>query len=144
VMGVSYGGYMTNWIVGQTPRFRAALSINGICNLHSMFGTADMDPVWAQGDYGWPWEREAFYKQRSPLTYAEHVTTPLRIIGAEQDYRCPISQSEDWFTWLKKRGKAPVDLVRIPKASHVVFASPGQRIRRMELVLEWIERYCLA
>lgn len=142
VMGVSYGGYMTNWIVGQTERFRAAVSINGICNLYSMFGTADMDPVWAQGDYGWPWEREAFYRERSPLTYAERVTTPIRIIGAEEDYRCPIGQSEEWFTWLKKYGKVPVELVRFPKASHVVFASPRQRIRRMELVLEWIERYC--
>lgn len=142
VMGVSYGGYMTNWIVGQTDRFRAAVSINGICNLHSMFGTADMDPVWAQGDYGWPWEREEFYTERSPLTYAHRVTTPIRVIGAEEDYRCPISQSEEWYTWLKKLGRVPVDLVRFPKASHVVFASPLQRVQRMELVLDWIERYC--
>ncbi|MBF6589303.1 MAG: S9 family peptidase [Ktedonobacterales bacterium] len=144
VMGVSYGGYMTNWIVTQTDRFRAAVSIYGIANLWSMFGTADMDPVWAGGDYGWPWEREAFYRERSPLTHAARVTTPLRIIGAEQDFRCPISQSEEWFTWLKLRGHAAVDLVRLPRASHMTYASPGQRVRRMQLVLEWIARYCPA
>ena len=68
----------------------------------------------------------------------------IRIIAAEEDYRCPIAQSEEYYTWLKKLGKVPVDFVRLPKASHSVFASPRQRVRRMELVFEWIERYCPA
>ncbi|MGH2515089.1 MAG: alpha/beta hydrolase family protein, partial [Ktedonobacterales bacterium] len=144
VMGTSYGGYMTNWIVGQTDRFKAAVTINSVTNLVTSFGTGDIDSVWAEGDYGWPWEREAFYKERSPITYATRMRTPLRIIGAEEDYRCPISQSEEFYVWLKKLGNAPVDFVRLPHASHSVFASPGQRVRRMELVLEWIERYCPA
>jgi dipeptidyl aminopeptidase/acylaminoacyl peptidase len=141
VTGVSYGGYMTNWIVGQTDRFKAAVTVNSVTNLHSSFGTADVDSVWAQGDYGWPWEREAFYRERSPLTYTPRMTTPLRIIAAEEDYRCPISQSEELYTWLKKLGRAPVDFVRFPKASHVAFSSPGQRVRQIELLIEWIERW---
>lgn len=144
VMGTSYGGYMTNWIVGQTDRFKAAVTINSVTNLFTSFGTGDIDSVWAQGDYGWPWEREAFYRERSPITYAARVTTPIRIIAAEEDYRCPIAQSEEYYTWLKKFGKVPVDFVRLPKASHGVFASPRQRVRRMELVFEWITRYCPA
>jgi dipeptidyl aminopeptidase/acylaminoacyl peptidase len=107
-----------------------------------MFGTADMDPVWAQCDYGWPWENAEFYRERSPLTHVGQVRTPIRIIGAEQDYRCPISQCEEWYTWLKRQDHAPVDFVRLPRASHTAFASPRQRVQRMELIVEWIERYC--
>ncbi|HEV2460868.1 MAG TPA: prolyl oligopeptidase family serine peptidase [Ktedonobacterales bacterium] len=95
----------------------------------------------AQGDYGWPWEREAWYRERSPLTYPQHVTSPIRIIAAEDDFRCPISQSQEWYTWLKQRGRAPVDFIRVPRASHVAFASPRQRLRRMQLALEWIARW---
>jgi dipeptidyl aminopeptidase/acylaminoacyl peptidase len=144
VMGGSYGGYLTNWLLTQTDRFRAAVSIYGIANLTSMFGTADMDPVWAEGDYGWPWENPDFYRERSPITYAERVRTPLRIFAAEQDYRCPISQAEEWFTWLKRRASAPVEMVRLPHASHTTHASPRQRIQRLELTIEWIERHCPA
>ncbi len=142
IFGTSYGGYMTNWAVTQTERFKAAVTINSVTNLYTSFGTGDIDSVWAQGDYGWPWENQQFYLDRSPVMHAARVTTPIRIIAAEEDYRCPIAQSEEWFTWLKKFGRVPVDFVRMPGASHGVFASPRQRIARMRLVLEWIERYC--
>jgi dipeptidyl aminopeptidase/acylaminoacyl peptidase len=141
VMGTSYGGYMTNWIVTQTDRFKVAVTINSVTNLYTSFGTGDIDSVWAEGDYGWPWENEEFYREHSPITHAARVRTPIRIISAEHDYRCPIAQSEEWFTWLKKLGKVPVDFVRLPGASHGVFASPRQRVRRMQLVFEWIERW---
>ena len=141
IVGASYGGYLTNWIIGQTERFRAAVSINSVTNLLSCFGTADLDPIWAEGYYGWPWENMEFYLARSPITHAHRVTTPTRIIAAERDYRCPISQSEEWFTWLKKRGKAPVDFVRLPRATHTSFAGPRQRVQRMRLVLDWIDRW---
>lgn len=142
VMGTSYGGYMTNWAITQTPRFHAAVSTYGISNLYSMFGTADMDPVWAQGDYGWPWERDEFFRERSPLFFADRVTTPLLLIGAEQDYRCPIGQCEEFYVWLTHRGQAPVTLVRLPKASHQGHPTPLQRIQRLELTFDWIGRYC--
>ncbi len=141
VTGVSYGGYMTNWIVGQTDRFKAAVTINSICNLVSSFGTADEDGLWAGGYYGWPWERPDFYRERSPITYAARMTTPLRIMAAENDYRCPISQSEELYTWLKKLGRAPVDFVRFPGASHVTLATPRQRVVQLQLLLEWLAHY---
>ena len=141
VFGTSYGGYLTNWLVSQTDRFKAAVTINSVTNLFTSFGTGDIDTVFAQGDYGWPWEKPDFYRERSPLTHVQRVTTPVRVIAAEEDYRCPISQSEEWYTWLKKLGKAPVDFARLANASHGTFASPRQRIRRMEPVIEWIERW---
>ncbi|HEY7975154.1 MAG TPA: S9 family peptidase, partial [Ktedonobacterales bacterium] len=142
VFGGSYGGYMTNWIIGHTDRFRAAVTINSVTSLMSSFGVGDIDSVWAGGDYGWPWEREAHYRERSPLTYAPAVTTPTRIIAAENDYRCPISQSEELYTWLRKFDRAPVDFVRMPGASHGVHASPRQHVRAIALEHEWIMRYC--
>ena len=144
VFGGSYGGYMTNWIVGHTNRFKAAVTINSVTELFTSFGTGDIDSVWAEGDYGWPWEREAHYRERSPLTYAAQITTPIRIIAAENDYRCPIAQSEELYTWLKRLGKVPVDFVRMPGASHGVHATPRQHIRALDLEHEWIMRYCPA
>ncbi len=142
VFGGSYGGYMTNWIITHSDRFRAAVTINSVTNLFTSFGTGDIDSVWAEGDYGWPWEREAFYRERSPIFYASQVTTPTRIIAAENDYRCPIAQSEELYTWLKRLGRAPVDFIRMAGASHSVHATPRQRIRALELEQEWIMRYC--
>ena len=142
VFGGSYGGYMTNWIITHSDRFRAAVTINSVTNLFTSFGTGDIDSVWAEGDYGWPWEREAFYRERSPIFYASQVTTPTRIIAAENDYRCPIAQSEELFTWLKRLGRAPVDFIRLTGASHGVHATPRQRIHALELEQEWILRYC--
>ena len=142
VFGGSYGGYMTNWIIGHTDRFRAAVTVNSVTNLLTSFGTGDIDSVWAEGDCGWPWEREDHYRERSPLTYAALMTTPLRIIAAENDYRCPISQSEELYTWLRKFDRAPVDFVRMPGASHGVHATPRQHVRAIALEHEWILRYC--
>jgi dipeptidyl aminopeptidase/acylaminoacyl peptidase len=142
VFGGSYGGYMTNWIIGHTDRFRAAVTINSVTSLMTSFGTGDIDSVWAEGDYGWPWERADFYRERSPLTYASLMTTPLRIIAAENDYRCPISQSEELYTWLRTFDRAPVDFVRMPGASHGVHASPRQHVQALRLEHEWLLRYC--
>jgi dipeptidyl aminopeptidase/acylaminoacyl peptidase len=141
VTGSSYGGYMTNWIIGHTSRFKAAVTLNSVTNLISSFGTGDIDSVYAERQYGLPWEAEALYRERSPITYAPQITTPTRIIHAENDYRCPIEQGEQLYVWLKKLGRAPVDFIRVPRSSHTVNASPRQRLQVREKVFEWIERY---
>ncbi len=141
VTGGSYGGYMTNWIIGHTNRFKAAVTLNSVSNLMSSFGTGDIDSTYAERQYGLPWEAEAVYRERSPLTYAPNVTTPTLIIHAENDYRCPIEQGEQFYVWLKKLGRAPVEFIRVPRASHGINASPGQRLQVREKVFEWIERY---
>ncbi|HLV99546.1 MAG TPA: S9 family peptidase [Ktedonobacterales bacterium] len=141
VTGGSYGGYMTNWIIGHTDRFKAAVTLNSVTNLTSSFGTGDIDSVYAELQYGLPWEAEVVYRERSPITYAPRIMTPIRIIHAENDYRCPIEQGEQLYVWLKKLGRAPVDFIRVPRSSHTVNASPRQRLQVREKVFEWIERY---
>jgi dipeptidyl aminopeptidase/acylaminoacyl peptidase len=141
VTGGSYGGYMTNWIIGHTDRFQAAIPLNSVTNLTSSFGTGDIDSTFAERQYGLPWEAEAVYRERSPITYAPRITTPTRIIHAENDYRCPIEQGEQLYVWLKKLGRAPVDFIRVPRSSHTINASPRQRLEVREKVFEWIERY---
>lgn len=141
VTGGSYGGYMTNWIIGHTNRFQAAITLNSVTNLTSSFGTGDIDSTYAERQYGLPWEAEAVYRERSPITYAPQITTPTRIIHAENDYRCPIEQGEQLYVWLKKLGRAPVDFIRVPRSSHAINASPRQRLQVREKIFEWIERY---
>ena len=141
VTGGSYGGYMTNWIIGHTQRFKAAVTLNSVTNLTSSFGTGDIDSTFAERQYGLPWKAEGIYRERSPLTYAPDITTPTLIIHAENDYRCPIEQGEQFYVWLKKLGRAPVEFIRVPRSSHTVNASPRQRLQVREKVFEWIERY---
>ena len=144
VTGGSYGGYMTNWIIGHTERFKAGVTLNSVTNLASSFGTGDIDSTEAERQYGLPWEAEATYRARSPLTYAPAITTPTLIIHSENDYRCPIEQGEQLYVWLKKLGRAPVEFIRVPRASHTINASPRQRLQVREKVFEWIERYVSA
>jgi dipeptidyl aminopeptidase/acylaminoacyl peptidase len=143
VTGVSYGGYMTNWIIGHTDRFKAAVTINSVSNLISSFGTSDVDGVFGvieQG--GTPWDRRDWYLERSPTTYADRVTTPTRVIGAERDWRCPIEQSEQMYTALRYFNHAPTDFLRVPGASHSIrTGTPGQHVAWCNAILEWIARY---
>ncbi len=143
VTGVSYGGYMTNWIIGHTRRFKAAVTVNSVANLISCFGTGDIDATFGIPEYGGtPWERMGYYIERSPITHAPAITTPTRIIGAERDWRCPISQSEEFFTALAFLRHAPVDFLRVPGVSHNInTGSPRQRVAWLRAILEWIEQY---
>jgi dipeptidyl aminopeptidase/acylaminoacyl peptidase len=143
VTGVSYGGYMTNWIIGHTERFKAAVTINSVSNLTSSFGTSDVDAVFGVVEQGGtPWERRDWYLERSPVTYAERITTPTRVIGAERDWRCPIEQSEQMYTALRYFNRAPTDFLRVPGASHSIrTGTPGQHVAWCQAILEWIARF---
>ena len=100
VTGGSYGGFMTNWIVGHTTRFRAAATQRSISNNISAFGTSDIGWHFWQHEMGdaTPWRGEDKLIFRSPLTYVTNVKTPLLILHAERDLRCPIEQAEQLFT----------------------------------------------
>ncbi len=139
VMGISYGGYMTNWIIGHTDRFKAACAEGSISNVHTQFGTSDIGPAWNPSEAGrvLPWEDPQWYVQHSPLTYAKNVTTPLLLIHAEHDLRCPIEQAEQMFVALKKLRREVV-LVRVPDESHGLTAWRSRhRLERLRLILEW-------
>src|SRR5206468_6496779 len=119
VTGGSYGGFMTNWIVGHTDRFRAAVTQRSISNNISAFGTSDIGWHFWEHEMGdaTPWQGGEKLIFRSPLTYVTNVKTPLLILHAERDLRCPIEQAEQLFTALKVLGKEAV-LVRFPEDNH--------------------------
>lgn len=143
ITGGSYGGYMVNWVIGQTNRFRAAVSQRSTANRASLYGTSDIN--WSYNDWefnGTPYENPDFYRERSPLTYVANVTTPLLLLHSENDLRCPISQSEEFFTALQLHGKV-AEFVRFPDESHGLSRTgqPAHRVERLERICEWFDRY---
>ncbi|MDX6455834.1 MAG: hypothetical protein QOD48_1941 [Gaiellaceae bacterium] len=142
VIGGSYGGYMTSWIIGHTKRFKAAISERGVNNLVSMFGSSDLFWVFERQFGGPVWENVDVYLERSPSTYARDIETPVLVLHSEQDLRCNIEQGEHLFTLLRLLGK-DVELLRFPAESHELTraGSPIHRVTRFEAVLEWFGRY---
>jgi len=142
VIGGSYGGYMTSWIIGHTTRFKAAVSERAVNNLVSMFGSSDI--FWAfEKQFGGPmWENLESQIEKSPSTYARDIQTPLLVLHSEQDLRCSIEQGEYLFTLLRLLGK-DVEFVRFPGESHELSraGSPAHRVMRFEAILEWFGRY---
>ncbi|MFH1699649.1 MAG: S9 family peptidase [Candidatus Zixiibacteriota bacterium] len=142
VTGGSYGGYMTNWIIGQTSRFRAAVTQRSVVDLGSFFGTSDMGYSLDREFLGTPWTAEENYKKCSPLTYVSNIRTPLLIIHSEQDLRCSIEQAEQLFVTMKMMKKT-VEFIRFPEESHGLsrHGRPDRRIARMELIRNWFDKY---
>ena len=142
VLGGSYGGFMTSWIVGHTNRFKAACSERAVNNLVSMYGSSDIG--WVFKAYHGEFVHDAvdMYLEFSPWTYAKQIETPLLILHSEQDLRCNIEQAEQLFTTLRLL-KKDVELVRFPVESHELSRSgnPVHRVQRFELLLEWFDRY---
>jgi dipeptidyl aminopeptidase/acylaminoacyl peptidase len=142
VIGGSYGGYMTTWIVGHTNRFKAAVSERAVNSLVSMFGSSDLFWVFERQFGGPLWENVDAYLERSPATYAQQIETPVLVLHSEQDLRCNIEQGEHLFTLLRLLGKE-VELVRFPAESHELSraGSPRHRALRFETILEYFGRY---
>jgi len=143
VCGGSYGGYMTNWIIGHTNRFRAAVSMRCVSELVSMYGTSDIGVYFSEWEIGaTPWDDPEQYRRLSPLTYAPNMRTPLLLLHAEEDWRCPIAQAEQLFTWLRRMGRT-VELVRFPGEGHNLTRSgrPRHRLEHLEHELRWFRTY---
>ena len=142
VTGGSYGGFMTNWIVGHTNRFKAAVTQRSISNWISFYGVSGI------GYYFTDWHIQAGMKDvdtlwdRSPLKYADAVETPLLILHAERDFTCPIEQAEQLFITLKGFGKE-TEFVRYPESDHNLSRTgkPNLRISRLEEIIGWFNRY---
>jgi dipeptidyl aminopeptidase/acylaminoacyl peptidase len=145
VMGGSYGGYMTSWIIGHTDRFRCAISERAVNEMVSEDGSSDFAGFFRGYVGANPWEAPEAYRQISPLTYAERITTPTLILHSEDDLRCPINQGEQLFTVLRAL-RREVEFVRFPGESHELTrsGSPTHRVQRFELVLDWLDRYLRA
>lgn len=142
VLGGSYGGYMTTWIVGHTKRFKAACSERSANNLLMLEGNSDIATAFA-GYYGHQAidNPEELIRQ-SASTYLKNITTPLLIMHSEDDGRCPVSQAEELFAGLRVLQRE-VELVRFPGESHEMSRSgaPQHRKQRFEIILEWFDRY---
>lgn len=145
VGGGSYGGYMTNWIVGQTERFAAAVSMRSISDLVTFRGNTDI-PIWGELQWGpEPWSDPEFRWSRSPLRYVEKVRTPLLLTHGEMDLRCPIDQAEAFFGALRLL-RREVEMVRFPEESHDLSRSgrPDRRVERLRRIQDWFERHLLS
>jgi dipeptidyl aminopeptidase/acylaminoacyl peptidase len=142
VIGGSYGGYMTSWIVSHTDRFKAAVSERAVNQLVSEWGSSDFG--WDfKGYFGkFVFEDVNAYLSISPATYAERIHTPLLILHSEKDLRCAVEQAEHLFVTLRLL-KRPVEMVRFPEESHELTrsGSPAHRVQRFRIVLEWFDRY---
>lgn len=143
VTGGSYGGYMTNWIIGHTDRFKAAVTQRSVSNLISMYGSSDFN--WAfQMEFGDvpPWEALENYWRQSPMKYIANVKTPTLVIHSEGDLRCAIEQGEQVFVALKRLG-VDTEMVRFPDEPHGLSRGgrTDRRIARLEHIRRWFDRY---
>jgi len=142
--GGSYGGYLTNWLLGTQPhRWRAAITERSTISRLSSYGTSDM--IWRslEWEFGGPWwERRDFYWDRSPIAHVQEIVAPLLIIHSEQDHRCTISEAEQLFTALRRRGNDVV-FVRFPDESHGLSrgGKPKHRRERLERLVGWWKKY---
>ncbi len=141
ITGGSYGGYMTNWILGHTKRFKAAVTQRSISNILSFYGTTDIQNF-IESEFGFPWENFNTLYKHSPVTYTKNINTPLLIIHSELDYRTPVSQAEELFTLLK-RNNVEVEFVRYPNEGHELSRSgqPVHRVDRYNRIIDWFNKH---
>jgi len=139
VMGGSYGGFMTSWLVAHSDRFRAAISERA-CNAFDSFeGSSDIGWLFVSQYNGTDPERVL---AQSPLTHVDRIRTPMLLIHSEHDWRCPVEQAQRLFVALKQR-KVDVELLLFPGEGHELSRSglPSHRIARFEAVLDWWGRH---
>lgn len=141
VTGYSYGGFLTNWVITQTPRFAAAISGAGISNWISDYATSDIPRTKESEFFGAPWEpnARALLERQSPVYYAGKVVTPTMFIHGEADLRVPIEQAEQMYLALKKR-KVPARFVRYPDMYHGGW-TPWNTVHRYNEELKWWARH---
>jgi len=145
VTGGSGGGVLTNWVIGHTDRFKAAVSQRSIADWTGFWYTADFSQFTAMWFRGAPWEQEADYKARSPITYIQNVHTPLMLIEGEADFRTPSADGGEQMFRALKYLKRPVVMVRFPGESHELSRSgkPVHRVERLENIVAWFDKYLM-
>ncbi|MDZ7640380.1 MAG: prolyl oligopeptidase family serine peptidase [Bryobacterales bacterium] len=123
--GASYGGYMVNWILGNTTRFKALVSHAGVYDLESMFG--ETEELWfTLWEFrGTPWQTPDIYRQWSPSKRVEFFATPTLVTHGERDYRVPLGQGLQLYTALQMR-KVPSKLILFPEEGHWILKPPKQ------------------
>ncbi len=141
--GGSYGGFMTNWIVGHTDRFCCAASQRSISNWLSFWGVSDIGAYFTPDqNAGDLWESPEKLWERSPLKYADRAVTPTLFIHSDEDYRCPLDQGLQMYAALKQRG-VPARLCLFHGENHELSRSgkPKHRLRRLKEITDWFDTY---
>jgi dipeptidyl aminopeptidase/acylaminoacyl peptidase len=145
VTGGSGGGVLTNWLITQTSRFKAAVSQRSIADWAGFWYTADFTlfkPSWFKAP---PWEDPAGYAARSPITFVKNITTPLMLIEGEADLRTPPSDGGEQLFRALKYLRRPVVMVRFPDESHELSRSgkPWHRVERLRHIVGWFDKYVM-
>jgi len=142
VTGGSYGGFLTNWIVGHTTRFKAAVTLRGISNFISDDGTRDGAYGHADDFKGFLFDDFDQYWDASPLKYARNVKTPILVLHSDNDYRVPLEQGEQWFRALKHYG-VNAELVIFPRENHNLTRTgePKHLVESLNWQCYWFDRF---
>jgi len=147
VTGGSYGGYLTNWIIAHDQRFAAAITCRSVSDMAMLFLTGDISGgEWAEVEFGaTPWKDPEYFRQISPLTYADKIRTPLLIQHSEKDLRTTIGQAEALFTVIRSH-RRPVRLMRVPDETHELTRSgtPFRRVENLVQIRDWFRHYLIA
>src|SRR5215213_774167 len=139
VTGGSYGGFMTNWVITQTPRFRGAVAVASLSNLISFYSTSLYQDLIHAEFGGFPWDNFDLLWQWSPLRYVRQVQTPTLFIHGENDNDVHITQAEEMYMGLKRRDVETV-FVRYPREGHGL-REPKHRLDALERTINWFDRY---
>ncbi len=139
VTGGSYGGFMTNWIVTQTPRFKGAVAVASVSNLVSFYATSLYQDLVHQEFNGYPWDNYELLWKWSPMAHIKNVTTPLLLIHGELDNDVHIAQAEEMYTGLRQRGVEAM-LVRYPREGHG-FREAKHRVDSLTRTIDWMDQH---
>jgi len=141
VTGGSGGGVLTCWMIGRTPRFRAAVTVYPVINWYSFVLTADISAFVSKYWFpGLPWDNVEHYEKRSLLSVIKNVKTPTMVLTGEEDYRTPMSESEQYFQALKLLNVESV-LVRVPGEPHGIRRRPSHWLVKVENIVGWFDKY---
>lgn len=141
VTGGSGGGVLTAWIIGKTDRFKAAVVAKPVINWTSFVLHADNPAFFAKYWFGkYPWEDVEGYWKRSPLSLVGNVKTPTMLLTGEQDYRTPMSETEQYYAALQLQ-KVPSAMVRIQESGHGIANKPSNLIAKVTYILGWFDKY---
>ncbi len=141
ITGGSGGGVLTTWAISKTDRFAAAAAVNPVINWYSFMLSADLYFLFSRYWFpGPPWEHAEHYLAHSPIQRVGYVNTPTLLLTGEEDWRTPISETEQYFQALQLRGIDSA-MVRVPGASHALHRRPSQLMAKPAHVVHWFERY---
>jgi acylaminoacyl-peptidase len=144
VTGGSYGGYLTNWIVGHDDRFAAAMTCRSVSDMWTRMMTGDIaSGFWSRYEFKVePWDDPAYFREISPIAYADRIRTPLLIQHSENDIRTTMGQAEALFTVLRSK-RRPVRLLRVPEETHELTRSgtPFRRVENLNVVRDWFAHF---